>query len=155
MVEQNEHEASRAGIEFKQGSGEYGAPLADALEDEGAPQPGVMPGAEEAQLGQMRQGSVPLHPAMIQLPFSVMGRVLTELTSYPGFTFTEQELMWLAELWTQCGITMDPRIQAAVGTTSMIGGKAMGYFAWVKAGKPEIQYVATGGVVQKQEASSE
>lgn len=83
-------------------------------------------------------GKVPLHPAVVRIPFSVMGRIGTELTSYPGFTFTEQELADLGELWQQTGIMMAPLTQAAIGTTAMVGAKVMGYTLWVKAGKPKI-----------------
>lgn len=99
-------------------------------------------GAEEKV---MRAGKLPMHPAVIRLPFSILGRVGTELTGYPGFTFTEQELNDLAELWVQCGVEMNPLLQASIGTTAMVGGKSLGYFAWVKAGKPSVPGAAAIG----------
>ena len=96
------------------------------------------PGAGEAAERVARQGKIPLHPAVIRLPASILGRVGTELTGYPGFTFTEQELNDLADLWMQCGIEMNPLMQASIGTTAMLGGKSLGYFAWVKSGKPAV-----------------
>lgn len=100
------------------------------------PPPGYgEPGVEERV---MRPGKMPLHPAVVRLPFSILGRVGTELTAYPGFTFTEQELNDLADLWIACGIEMNPLLQASIGTTAMVGGKSLGYFAWVKAGKPPV-----------------
>lgn len=151
MVEENgdkevEGKQPESGIGFRPASGRMEPPLAGGGEGE----PGEIYERPEAgpEMGAMRQGKVPLHPAMIRLPFSVIGRVLTELTQYPGFTFTDQELNDLAELWIQCGIVLDPRIQAAVGTTSMVGAKALGYFAWVKAGRPEIKYGVPGTITE-------
>ncbi len=128
-----------AGMKFVKAAGETKPPFEGREEDEELkqqmpPQQGVV-GAEERV---MRAGKVPLHPAVIRLPFSIFGRVGTELTGYPGFTFTEMELNDLAELWMQCGVEMNPLLQASIGTTAMVGGKSLGYFAWVKAGKPKI-----------------
>ena len=55
------------------------------------------------------------------------------------------ELNDLAELWVQCGVEMNPLLQASIGTTAMVGGKSFGYFAWVKAGKPKVAGAAAIG----------
>ena len=135
------------GITFTKPKSQTAPPFAGREEDEELKQPlppreGV--GVEE---GVARTGKVPMHPAVIRLPFSILGRVGTELTGYPGFTFTEQELNDLAELWVQCGIEMSPLLQASIGTSAMVGGKSLGYFAWVKAGKPPV--IGAAGVGQE------
>lgn len=130
--------AEGKGIRFTKPEAQTPPPFAGREEEEDFREPiptrdGISPEERVA-----RQGKVPLHPAVIRLPFSVFGRIGTELTGYPGFTFTEQELNDLAELWVQCGVEMNPLLQASIGTTAMVGGKSAGYFAWVKAGKPKI-----------------
>lgn len=136
MVQKN-HVEEAGGVRFSKPQAQIKPPYAGREEEEIA-QP--LPPREEigAEERVMRAGKVPLHPAVIRLPFSIAGRIGTELTNYPGFTFTTQELDDLAELWVQCGISMTPILQAAIGTTAMTGGKFLGYFAWVKAGKPSI-----------------
>lgn len=93
--------------------------------------------AEEVAAGELKKGKVPLHPAMIRLPLSVIGRVAETATGYRGFEFTDRELNDLAELWMQCGIEISPVAQAIVASVSILGFKAGGYFAWRRAGKPE------------------
>ncbi len=126
------------GMKFTKPEAETKPPFLGREDDEDIqeeiPPRGEVSGEEKV----LRAGKVPLHPAVIRLPFSILGRVGTELTGYPGFTFTKEELDDIAELWAQCGVMMSPMIQAAIGTTAMVGGKSLGYFAWVKAGKPTI-----------------
>ena len=103
----------------------------EAEEEEEARRPGVAPGRVAEGVERVaKAGKLPLHPAVIRLPFSIAGRVGYELTSYPGFVFTEQELNDLSELWMQCGVMMTPMLQAAIGTTAMLGAKSLGYFSW-------------------------
>ena len=126
------------GIKFVKPPSQVQPPFAGREKEEELQQelpPRGDPSAEEKVI---RQGKMPLHPAVIRLPFSIFGRIGTELTGYPGFTFTEMELNDLAELWVACGIEMNPLLQASIGTSAMVGGKSLGYFAWVKAGKPKI-----------------
>ena len=130
--------AGGPGMRFTRPEAQTKAPFAGREGEEGLKE--EIPGRGELGVEEkvMRAGKMPLHPAVIMLPFSILGRVGTELTGYPGFTFTEQELNWLAELWVQCGVEMNPLLQASIGTTAMTGGKFIGYFAWTKAGKPKI-----------------
>jgi len=135
-----DHVEDGAGIHFTKPDSQVKAPWGGREDEEDFNQPlpargeGILPAEERV----MRAGRVPLHPAAIRLPASIFGRIGTELTGYPGFTFTEQELNDLADLWIQCGIEMNPMLQASIGTTAMVGGKSLGYFAWVKGGKKPI-----------------
>uniref|UniRef100_A0A6H2A4C4 Uncharacterized protein n=1 Tax=viral metagenome TaxID=1070528 RepID=A0A6H2A4C4_9ZZZZ len=135
MAEKREEEiraeAPPSGIKFTKAEAEIKPPA--EVEEEAPPLREIPPEERVA-----RAGRVPLHPAVIRLPASILGRIGTELTGYPGFTFTEQEINDLAELWIQCGVMTTPLLQAAIGTTAMVGGKALGYLGWVKAGKPSI-----------------
>ena len=126
------------GIRFVKPPAQVQAPFAGREEEEEFRKP--LPPREELGVEEkiVRAGKLPLHPAVIRLPFSIMGRIGNELTGYPGFVFTEQELNDLADLWVQCGVMMNPLLQASIGTTAMVGGKFIGFFAWTKAGKPKI-----------------
>jgi len=142
---QKEHIEGSEGIRFTKPDPQVAAPWAGREKEEELRQ--SLPPRDEVRAEErvMRQGRVPLHPAAIRLPASILGRIVTELTGYPGFTPTEQELNDLAELWVQCGIEMNPLLQASIGTTAMFGGKSLGYFAWVKSGKPPIPGAASIG----------
>ena len=85
---------------------------------------------------QVVRGKVPLKPAAIKLPASVGGRALAELSGYPGFKLTDEEVESLIELWLDCGIQASPFLQAIIGSTALIGLKVGGYAAWVRAGRP-------------------
>jgi len=126
------------GIKFTKPTAQVQAPFAGREEDEEFRKP--LPPREELGVEEkiVRAGKVPLHPAAVRLPFSILGRIGTEMSGYEGFSFTESELNDLAELWVQCGIMMSPILQASIATTAMVGGKFGGYWAWVRAGKPKL-----------------
>ena len=133
-----DHTESGSGMKFTKPEGQIAPPFEGRDKEEELQEAMPARGEIAPEEKVMRAGKVPLHPAVIRLPFSIFGRIGTELTGYPGFTFTEMELNDLAELWVQCGVEMNPLLQASIGTTAMVGGKSVGYFAWVKAGKPKI-----------------
>lgn len=138
MVSKEDKVPGTGGVIFKRKGGEVAAPYAGQQDEE---KPGALPGREGvpgAEEELLKAGKVPLHPAMIRAPASVLGRIGTELTGYPGFTFTEQELNDLAEVWVMTGVEMSPMLQATITTTSLFGFKSLGYFAWAKAGKPQV-----------------
>ena len=131
MVNEREPETGPS-VSFRKMEGEIKPPLADMSEEELGP-PTIAPQERVA-----RAGKVPLHPAAIRLPFAITGRALSELTHYPGFVYTEQELNDLAELWIQCGIEASPLAQAILATVTMFGMKILVYGMWIRAGKPEV-----------------
>lgn len=126
------------GIKFTKPEAQIKPPFAGREEEEELRQP--LPSRETlgAEEKVMRAGKVPLHPAAVRLPASIAGRIGFELTGYPGFVFSEQELNDLADLWCACGIEMSPILQASIATTAMTGAKFIGYVAWVRSGKPKI-----------------
>ena len=91
----------------------------------------------ETPIGTLSAGAsakVPLMPETIKLPASVVGRLLTEATGYKEFTFTDEELEYLTALWASVpGIEVAPLHQALVGTASVFGIKAGGFFAYKKS----------------------
>ena len=113
--------------------GEQAPPL--SLEDE---QEAEVEQAEEVirEANAARQGKVPLHPAAIRFPVSVSGNILSELTGFDGWRFTDRELEDLVEIWSQLNIQVSPVSQAVVATTTVFTLKASGYIAWMRAGKP-------------------
>lgn len=126
------------GILFEEEQAGMPPPLEEGEEEE-----------KEVKLGRpleiAREGGVPLHPAAVRLPASLSGRLASELTGYPGFAFTEQELNDLGELWIQCGVQASPLIQAISATIAMLMIKGLGFTAWQKAGRPgDLKQPATG-----------
>lgn len=139
MVQFKKNQVEESGIHFTKPQAEVRPPFEGREKEEDLKEPLPLRGEEAtAEERVMKAGKIPMHPAVIRLPFSIFGRIGTELTRYPGFVFTEQELNDLAELWVQCGVEMSPIMQASIGTTAMVGGKVLGYYAWTKAGKPSI-----------------
>lgn len=138
MVTKQPTESGSTGIRFTKPSAQIEPPFKGREEEEelqqAIPERGQIPVEEQV----MRAGKMPLHPAAVRLPFSIMGRIGVEMSGYEGFGFTEMELNDLAELWCQCGIMMSPALQASIATTAMLGGKFGGYYAWVRAGKPKL-----------------
>lgn len=94
------------------------------------------PEVVDEELKVARTGKVPLHPAAIRFPASVSGRLASELTGYPGFAFTDQELQDLGEIWAQVGVQASPIVQAVLATVAMIAIKGLGFTAWSRTGKP-------------------
>ncbi|MBU1349296.1 hypothetical protein KJ781_04485 [Patescibacteria group bacterium] len=126
-----------AGIQFTKPPSQTAPPFAGREQEEEFKQP--LPSREiPVEEKVIRAGKIPLHPAAVRLPFSIMGRIGTEMSGYEGFSFSESELNDLAELWIACGIMMSPILQASIATTAMIGGKFGGYYAWTRAGKPKL-----------------
>ena len=126
-----EDTSTGAGIIVDKEEGEVTPPLTEeALREEKKV-------AEEGMEREALKGKVPIHPALIRLPASVAGRLATEFTGYDGFTFTEQELNDLAEIWMQVGIMVPPLAQALIATSAMVGIKVGGYATWKKLGKPK------------------
>ena len=123
-------EKTPGGFSFEPPTGDIKPPLTEE---------GLREDEEEIKSTEARQfvqGKIPLHPAVIKAPASVVGRLATEITGYPGFTFTEEELNDLAELWVACGIETSPTIQALIGSVAVLGVKIGGYTVWRRAGKP-------------------
>ncbi len=67
-----------------------------------------------------------------------MGDAAAELTRYPGWRFKEEELEAFADALAQIGIHLPMWANLLVVCASILGGKAMAYALWVRAGKPPL-----------------
>jgi hypothetical protein len=56
-----------------------------------------------------------------------MGALLAAVTRFESFQFTPEELQTLHTLWQNTGLMVTPMLQAAIGTTAMVGQKAVLY----------------------------
>lgn len=107
------------------------------------------PSPEEIEPGKVT-GKIPLSPALIKPPLRFEGMVLAEITGYPGWLYTEEDLEDIAELIRECGWEMDPRIQVLLSLVTIHGAKFTGYMAWKRTGrKGDLRKVSTTGELDK------
>ena len=124
------------GLNFDTNTSGSIAPPLFRPEGEGLETGDLGPGEIGPEAYNLRQGKVPLNPALVRGPVSAGGRVAAELSGYPGFTFTEDELNALGEVWAECGMSVNPVVQAIGATMGIVVVKMMGYGAWKRSGKP-------------------
>ncbi len=120
--------AGDAGIKVVEAPTEIKPPL--SAEGAGEEQPSV----EEIEPARVT-GKIPLSPAVIKPPLRFEGMVLAEMTGYPGWLYTEEDLEDIAELIRECGWEMDPRIQILLSLVTIHGAKFTGYMAWKRTGR--------------------
>lgn len=132
--------ASEGGIKVVEQPTEIKPPL-----EEGEPEPCP----EEIEPGRVT-GKIPLSPAVIKPPLRFEGMVLAEMTGYPGWLYTEEDLEDIAELIRECGWEMDPRIQILLSLVTIHGAKFTGYMAWKRTGrKGDLRKVSSTGELDK------
>lgn len=103
---------------------------------------------EEIEPGKVT-GKIPLSPAVIKPPLRFEGMVLAEMTGYPGWLYTEEDLEDIAELIRECGWEMDPRIQILLSLVTIHGAKFTGYMAWKRTGrKGDLRKVSKTGEIE-------
>jgi len=104
---------------------------------------------EEIEPGRVT-GKIPLSPAVIKPPLRFEGMVLSEITGYPGWLYTEEDLEDIAELIRECGWEMDPRIQILLSLVTIHGAKFTGYMAWKRTGrKGDLRTASKTGEVER------
>ena len=81
-------------------------------------------------------GKIPLSPAIIKPPLRLEGLVLSEMTGWPGWIYSEEDLEDFAQLIAQLGIEMSPGLQVIIGLGTLHGAKVIAYQAWKKGGRP-------------------
>ncbi|MBT9148540.1 MAG: hypothetical protein DDT32_02315 [Syntrophomonadaceae bacterium] len=121
------------------------------LEIEDSGEPGIIMGeptgdleppikdiADEPELPTARQvtGKIPISSAVIKPPLRFEGLLLSQLTGYPGWIYTEEDLDEIAKLVQSCGYEATPAIQLLLVMAGLHGAKFGGYLAWKKAGRP-------------------
>ncbi|MBT9132990.1 MAG: hypothetical protein DDT33_01521 [Firmicutes bacterium] len=94
--------------------------------------------ADEPELPTARQvtGKIPISPAVVKPPLRFEGLLLSQLTGYPGWIYTEEDLDEIAKLVQECGYEATPAIQLLLVMAGLHGAKFGGYLAWKKAGRP-------------------
>jgi len=126
-------EAAGGGIGIKAAKAEIPPPLKPETEEgaeEGAPPP---PG--EAPKKRITE-KIPIVGAVVKPPLRAEGYILAELTGYPGFVYTEEDLENIAQLIDQCGFEATPLVQLAIVLAGLHGAKFIGFQMWKKAGRP-------------------
>jgi len=140
-IEINQPPDTGGGIKITEQPTEIAPPL-------GAPEEGEEGPAEEIEPGRVT-GKMPLSPAVIKPPLRFEGMVLSEITGYPGWLYTEEDLEDIAELIRECGWEMDPRIQILLSLVTIHGAKFTGYMAWKRTGrKGDLRKVSSTGEVE-------
>jgi hypothetical protein len=119
-----------AGISIKATDGEIAPPLTmeKQAEEEAA--------AEAAEPKKI-VGKLPLSPAVIKPPLRFEGMLLSQLTGYPGWMYTEEDLTDICDLIAQCGFEADPKIQVLISLVGLHGAKFAGYMAWRRGTKKD------------------
>lgn len=101
-------------------------------------------------------GKMPISPAVIKPPLRFEGLALAEVTGYPGWIYTEEDLEDIASLIAECGWEADPRIQVIFALVGLHGAKFTGYMAWRRSGRPgDLKKRTETGEVEKVEHKGE
>jgi len=141
-IEIKQQPAGGEGIKIIEQATEIKPPLSSPDEEK-------EPSVEEIEPGRVT-GKIPLSPAVIKPPLRFEGMVLSEITGYPGWLYTEEDLEDIAELIRECGWEMDPRIQILLSLVTLHGAKFTGYMAWKRTGrKGDLRKVSTTGELDK------
>ena len=135
---EKEHTGGGGGMNFTKSRSEVKPPFAGRDEEEKLQKTLPERGNVGEQEGVVRTGKVPLHPAFIRLPLRAEGLVLTEMTGYAGWIYDEATLNDLAEMGQQLGVELNPGMQFAVALVCAHAVKTIGYYGWIKAGKPKL-----------------
>ena len=142
----NKESAGEGGIKVIEAPTEIKPPLEGPEEE--AP-------VEEIEPGRVT-GKIPLSPAVIKPPLRFEGMVLAEMTGYPGWLYTEEDLEDIAELIRECGWEMDPRIQILLSLVTIHGAKFTGYMAWKRTGrKGDLRTTSKTGEVERTKRAKE
>jgi len=118
-----------AGISIERAEGEIAPPLTEErlAEEERPP--------EEQIAAKKIVGKMPLLPGVVKPPLRFEGQVLAEITGYPGWMYTEEDLEDIATLIAECGIEADPRLQVVIALLGLHAAKFTAYVAWRRTGR--------------------
>lgn len=129
MAEIEKVKGESAGIKIERTEGEIRPPLATMAGEEAKPE-------EEIKAKSIPLGKIPISPAIIKPPLRLEGMMLSEVTGYPGWMYTEEDLEEYAELIAQLGLEMSPVFQVLIGLLTLHGAKFMAMTVWKKSGRP-------------------
>lgn len=109
--------------------GEPTGDLEPPIKEEAAAEPEI-PTAREISK------KLPISAAVVKPPLRFEGQVLSQITGYPGWIYTEEDLEEIARLVQECGLEVSPVIQLMIALTGIHATKFTGYVAWKKKGRP-------------------
>ena len=98
------------------------------------PEPAA-PSVEDAPVSTVKREKVPISPALVKPPLRFEGVLLSELTGYDGWLYTDEDLNNIAELVEKCGLEASPAMQLILAVLGIHGAKAAGYLTWVQRGR--------------------
>lgn len=129
-----------SGIKITPTKGELPPPLEAGAEP---------PPAEEIKAERVT-GKIPISPAVIKPPLRFEGLALSEITGYPGFIYSEEDLEDIALLIQECGLEADPKIQVLIALLGLHAAKFTGYMAWKRTGRPgDLKKASDTGEVER------
>lgn len=99
------------------------------------------PGDSKADGGKSapaKDKKVPLSKNVVKFPILAGSRAVAEVLEYPRFAFTEEEADAMAAAIAELGLEFTPLVNIMLLASGMVAGKAIGYVAWRKQGKPAL-----------------
>jgi len=120
---------SAGGIIMDEPTGELAPPILDDKPEEGG---------EEKPISVLKgvPKKIPIPAAVVKPPLRFEGLLLSQLTGYPGWIYTEEDLEEIAQLVRECGFEASPFILLMTAMAGIHGAKLAGFMAWKKAGRP-------------------
>ena len=112
------------------------SPLRGGPEDEDSGPPPPITSA--APRDEKQVNDVPLDPAILKFSLNAITNAAVEITKYPGWTFSDEEMEALCDALALFGIMVPAVANAILVCVAIVVGKATGYVMWVKAGKPPV-----------------
>ena len=143
-IEIKQQPAGEEGIKIIEQPTEIEPPLSSADE-------GKEPSVEEIEPARVT-GKVPLKPGVVKPLLRFQGAVVADVTGYPGWMYTEEDLQEIGELIELCGWTMDPRIQVVASLAGLNAAKFTAFQLWKRRGRPGDLKKASGtGEIERTE----
>lgn len=82
--------------------------------------------------------NIALDPRIIKFSVGALGTAVAEITRYPGWRFSDEELQAISDALAELGVRLPPLANALLVVVAIVAGKATAYVMWVRAGRPPI-----------------
>ena len=135
----------KGGISIKPTEGEIKPPLEEQFKEEA--ERGEE--GEEEEIARKVTEKIPISSAIIKPPLRLEGNVLAEVTGYPGWIYTEEELEEITLLIQELGVMLSPGIQVVIALATMHGAKFTAFQIWKRTGRKNDLKKQTGEVEKK------
>ena len=112
------------------------SPLRGGPEDEDSGPPPPITSA--APRDEKQVNDVPLDPAILKFALNAITNAAVEITKYPDWTFSDEEMKALCDALALFGIMVPAVANALLTVAAILIGKTTGYVMWVKSGKPAV-----------------